>query len=50
MGTSENNLENAIQNFGSRHIFYKKVRRVDEQQPEVNEDRLPTPFNRSSDS
>jgi hypothetical protein len=50
LGTSENNLDNAIQKFGSRHIFYNKVRRVDEQQPEVNEDRLPTPLNRSSDS
>lgn len=52
MGTSENNLENAIQKFGSRHIFYNKVRRAEEQQqrPEMAEDRLPTPFNRSSDS
>ncbi len=52
--TSENNLGNAIQQYGTRHIFYKYIKNMNSNQNEFShshiDDKLRTPFNGSYES
>ena len=55
LGTIEDNMESAIQKYGTRHLFYNEIRKEEEELPAAGDgtiihEKIPNPFNKTGGS